>query len=463
MSAGLSNTSRFVRRIWVEKLFGHYTYDLKLDSDDGRSLSKLLVLYGDNGSGKTTLLKLIFNLLASQRGRGHKTYLARVPFHQLKVELLDGTVIHARRPDDNLRGGFRMSILKRGKLLSQIDWKVDEDLNIPSQLQDAERQEHIFKTIASLNLNLYYLSDDRRISRSPDKTEGSSKAGYSQAPQVPGQLKTSAMRQYLARHKAPAPSPGLGLEAAIAQVSAWATGRALEGSTKGDADANALYADIVQHISVPTGQKSGLRARATKDKLLKELDSQASRSVAFSRYGLIRPLNVDRFVQALRSTSQSILIAVENVVSPYIESVKARLDALEPLHEAINSFCEIMNSFYRNKSISFDLQKGLSCQTLWGETIPPGVLSSGEKQLLLLFCNILVARDNQSIFIIDEPELSLNVKWQRRLVDTLVEFTNRNPIQFILATHSIELTSRHSSHVVRLDDSFKAERNHAAP
>ena len=57
--------------------------------------------------------------------------------------------------------------------------------------------------------------------------------------------------------------------------------------------------------------------------------------------------------------------------------------------------------------------------------------------------------------MIDEPELSLNVKWQRELTKTLLGFIVGTRTQFILATHSIELLSRRQDCVVKLEDAPK--------
>ncbi|KHD09288.1 hypothetical protein PN36_34135 [Candidatus Thiomargarita nelsonii] len=87
------------------------------------------------------------------------------------------------------------------------------------------------------------------------------------------------------------------------------------------------------------------------------------------------------------------------------------------------------------------------------------MLSSGEKQLLLLFCNTLIARDKATIFIIDEPEISLNIKWQRQLIRTLLNFTKDSQVQFLFATHSIELLSQYRSNVVKLSNIVDGENN----
>jgi predicted ATP-dependent endonuclease of OLD family len=83
------------------------------------------------------------------------------------------------------------------------------------------------------------------------------------------------------------------------------------------------------------------------------------------------------------------------------------------------------------------------------------MLSSGERHLLLLFCNTLIALDRQSIFIIDEPEISLNIKWQRKLLDSLLECAGENPVQYIFATHSFELLAQHKDNTIKLTEALE--------
>lgn len=58
-------------------------------------------------------------------------------------------------------------------------------------------------------------------------------------------------------------------------------------------------------------------------------------------------------------------------------------------------------------------------------------LSSGEKQILSLFCKIYLDTSKQVIFIIDEPELSLSIIWQRRLIEDIY---NSGKIALLIAT-----------------------------
>lgn len=62
-------------------------------------------------------------------------------------------------------------------------------------------------------------------------------------------------------------------------------------------------------------------------------------------------------------------------------------------------------------------------------------LSSGEQQILILFSYIAFNSQDGRIFIIDEPELSLHIKWQEDFLDYLEKITPKST-QLILATHS---------------------------
>lgn len=69
-----------------------------------------------------------------------------------------------------------------------------------------------------------------------------------------------------------------------------------------------------------------------------------------------------------------------------------------------------------------------------GETLFPYNLSSGEKQILAILLTVLVEDNLPYVLLMDEPEVSLHVEWQKRLIDLIMEL---NPnVQVILTTHS---------------------------
>ena len=69
-----------------------------------------------------------------------------------------------------------------------------------------------------------------------------------------------------------------------------------------------------------------------------------------------------------------------------------------------------------------------------GETLVPYQLSSGEKQMLAILLTVLVEDQQPYVLFMDEPEVSLHIEWQKRMIDLIVEL---NPnVQIILTTHS---------------------------
>lgn len=69
-----------------------------------------------------------------------------------------------------------------------------------------------------------------------------------------------------------------------------------------------------------------------------------------------------------------------------------------------------------------------------GEVLLPYRLSSGEKQILIILLTVLVEDDEPYVLFMDEPEVSLHMEWQKRLIDLCLEL---NPnVQIILTTHS---------------------------
>lgn len=435
----------YINRICVEKLFGFYSYDLRLDQDSIADFSKLIIIYGDNGSGKTTLLKLIFNLLSTVPRQGHKSFIAGIRFKSLSVQLADSTTVIAERLNGNIVGTFSMSLIRKNKVIRECQFEADERNVIPVHSKGEAEQDRFLKHLSSLNLSLYFLGDDRKVlsnvySEAEEENEIISPEYFVDTYGLKGYMTTRMVDE----------SEGLAIDKAVDRLVQWIRQQALKGSNLGEATSNTIYTEIIKRIARPvTTKERDLDYSA--DVLIKTLLVQAKRNEAFASYGLTSSLSVDDLVQALRTAEPSKLRIMRSVLKPYIDGIKARLDALEMIQDSVATFVENINSFFTNKRVRFHLTKGLTIFTSDNEPLNPNLLSSGEKQLLLLFCNILTAQDQESIFIIDEPELSLNVKWQRRLVQALLDCIKGGRMQFLMATHSLELLSLHRHNVIRLE------------
>lgn len=61
-------------------------------------------------------------------------------------------------------------------------------------------------------------------------------------------------------------------------------------------------------------------------------------------------------------------------------------------------------------------------------------LSSGEKQLLIILLTVLCQDEKPSVLFMDEPEISLHLRWQYELIDIIRELNPK--CQLIIVTHS---------------------------
>lgn len=235
----------------------------------------------------------------------------------------------------------------------------------------------------------------------------------------------------------------------LADISTWFRRRAFQGSNAGEENATSIYLRVVNQIAALEGSSPAAGANY-ESTLVSRLNALAKQMDSFTRFGLIPPFPADRFLTVFVDAGSAAKRTIATVLEPYVDGIEARLKALEEVRDLLATYVETTNSFLTAKSLEFTLQGGAVIHGYQGSPLDPNLLSSGEKQLMLLLSNTILAREAASIFLIDEPELSLNVKWQRRLVEALLHCSRGSNIQYLLASHSLELITLHKAHAVRL-------------
>jgi len=438
-----------IRRIAVNGLFGQFDYDLPGVSTEEVDLSRLMLLYGENRSGKTPLLKMVYHLLSPEDGKGHRTYLARTRFNSLIVEFANSVTIRAVRQMGGRTGILSLSIEKESHVVDTIDLPITHECKVPpsSELPNGDHWKQFLEQIRSLRIRLYYLSDDRKHQGNIDDTSDSEETDESRF-HATYQMHSGVLTEV-------AKQENDSLLLVLSRVTAWAERQVRRGSRKGLGDSDSVYARVIHDIAHSKDAKLD-SLHAEFDALATALKQHERRSAEYSKYGLTTPLNVEPFIQSMSQSDQAAMQVLYTVMRPYVDGINVRLAPLKSVYDAIHSLLQSVNTFYRNKTVHFNVDKGFTFKS-GEERLDPRFLSSGERQLLLLFCNTILARGQASLLIIDEPELSLNVKWQRQLIQALLSSTADSNVQFIFATHSIELISQHRSSLVRLSN--KATRS----
>lgn len=155
-------------------------------------------------------------------------------------------------------------------------------------------------------------------------------------------------------------------------------------------------------------------------------------------------LNIDRvYDQTSRPPD------VEKVLNYFLSKIKVVINETRGLENKVQSFIDVCNSYLSQRDPSFgdgghfiddkillknDKNLKVSVQSVaLQRKVPLDSLSSGEKQMVSLFARLYLYPGDK-IVLIDEPELSLSIGWQRKILLDLV--STPNCLQVVAITHS---------------------------
>lgn len=117
------------------------------------------------------------------------------------------------------------------------------------------------------------------------------------------------------------------------------------------------------------------------------------------------------------------------------------------------TFVEVLNGLFQRKRVHINDKNEIEATTESGKKLSIRGLSSGEKQLVIILGEALLQQSAPWIYIADEPELSLHVKWQEKLIENLRRL---NPqAQIVCATHSPDVVSAFADKVFDMESQIK--------
>ena len=112
----------------------------------------------------------------------------------------------------------------------------------------------------------------------------------------------------------------------------------------------------------------------------------------------------------------------------------ATADKQTKVRERLTGFYDVINSLFKDTGKRIEIKGNKFLINLNGTILSLNDLSSGEKHILLLLLRVFLLDEKESVVLIDEPEDSLDISWQYKLIDLLVKL---NPnAQFFITTHS---------------------------
>ncbi|MDP3229359.1 MAG: ATP-binding protein [Acidovorax sp.] len=170
----------------------------------------------------------------------------------------------------------------------------------------------------------------------------------------------------------------------------------------------------------------------------------------------------DNYSQVQASTTQQVIGDIKkyqrkddyvgpsslNEPNDLLEKIKNKIEWMEAERDVvlrpINAVQELVARLFAHSGIKIDGRLNFGDAAT---AVSSDKLSAGEKQLLSFICYNAFAKD--AIVIIDEPELSLHVDWQRQLFPILQGQGSSN--QFIVATHSPFIYSKYPEKELMMD------------
>lgn len=420
----------------VEGLFGHYTHSAAFPTIPENSTEpSIVILCGPNGVGKTRILQMIEGVLKLDF-----TAFREVPFSSAELKFSDNTIIlvkpinrYEKKESRCLEISFKrlkvyLKIKGVGPHEDQDDISVE---NFREKFRDFVKgmSVHLISTARLQHLN----EERKKIKEEQSRSEEGYVFEYMEQIELPAGLK-----------RAPRQRPNYVLAGKVKEFITEAqlnTNRFF--SPSGPDLLSWIYESLTNSVSLNIGTVSDLEKRFL---VLKEKEDNAM------RYGLrIEVSDFDKLERLLnqkqigKRADQALI-----VIQTYLEFLESRVSDRELLIFRIKTFEQTVNSFFKNKTISVNAKDGIIIKTNSGDIISEYALSSGEYHLLFLCATAFMTKRRGSVIAIDEPELSMHLEWQRRLIPELLKCASSAQPQFIVATHSPDITSSYSESCIEL-------------
>lgn len=119
------------------------------------------------------------------------------------------------------------------------------------------------------------------------------------------------------------------------------------------------------------------------------------------------------------------------------------------IFKPMTDFVDDLKKFMNDKDFKFENgEVVINLKNQKDSSIDISSLSSGEKQLFILLTEALLQKEKPFLFIADEPELSLHIEWQRKILGEILKL---NPsVQIIVATHSPEIAGNFPNNIINM-------------
>jgi predicted ATP-binding protein involved in virulence len=427
--------------VTVKGLFGVFDHDVPLTRRD-----RVTIIHSPNGYGKTTVLRLIDAVFNSRN-----QILRSIPFAQLAIQFDDRSRLVVSKAPALKSGGERITVSyrRRGQDLKEYALPTPDQARrgypfefLERYVPELERVDkdvwHYLPTGETYTfeeaVERFGLADAFREPRrdTPDWLKGVRTSVHVRLIDTQRLQRPPTVSERRTRDS----SPRVAIAAYAVDLSHLIQSRLAQSATLSQSLDRTFPARVVNRQGP---------VELTDDELRHELATLEKRRTELREAGLL-----DTELESEFQIPHDIDEHTKAILSVYVEDVKQKLSTFSDVAARVDLLKRIINSRFLYKEMVVSRERGFFFRTPDDKTVSPQDLSSGEQHELVLLYELLFKVESPALILIDEPEISLHVLWQRAFLKDLQEVAALGDFNVILATHSPQIIGNRSDLTVEL-------------